>query len=440
MSILRALLLLLVSVITLLSFSAAIAGYQASLAKAEQMFDENLENLGEALASLSNGEEQPIWHFREQMAYQVWNDSKLLSHSANAPLHSLHIDDEQFGFNNFDGRRWRTHAHAVEDSRRVIMIAESLNSRIELAEDMALASLSPLLISTPLLALVIVLVVTTGLRPLKELSAKLKNKAADDLTPIKLSNPPSELRPVQSTINRLLGRVHDALEREKRFASDAAHELRTPISVLQVSLYNLLDQRPELDKEIASLQHGVQRMSYVIEQILMLNRTHPHHMQLTFTSLDLTAIAQQAIAECFAGIDQRQQTIELAHASENDAEIQVYGDEFSLQTMLQNLIGNASKYTPEQGLINLNISSKDGFAVLQIDDSGPGIKAEEQDRVLDRFYRSEGDQHSSNIKGCGLGLAIVRQVCDLHNGELDLQRSTTLGGLRVIVSLPLSAH
>ncbi len=438
MSILRALLLLLVSVITLLTFSAAIAGYQASLAKAEHMFDQNLANLGEALASLTDSVQPPAWHFRQHLAYQVWaHRGELLSKSDNAPSERMHVDSESFGFNNFGGQRWRTYSHRVADGGTIVL-AESLGSRIELAEDMALESLSPLLIVTPLLALLIALVVTVGLRPLKELSAQLRNKAADDLTPIHLSRLPSELRPVQTTINRLLSRVRDALEREKRFASDAAHELRTPISVLQVSLHNILDQRPELETEIAGLQTGVQRMSHVVEQILMLNRTHPDHMQRSFKPLDLIMATQQAIADCFTAVDQRGQTIELNHPPESAGAVQVLGDAFSLQIMLQNLIGNASKYTPAGGRIEVTINRLQEQLSVQIDDSGPGIKETERKRVLDRFYRSEGDQHASAVSGSGLGLAIVQQVCGLHRGTLDLQQSTDLGGLRVTVMLPSS--
>jgi two-component system sensor histidine kinase QseC len=329
------------------------------------------------------------------------------------------------------GQRWRTYRWQDTQHQRDIMIAQPLAERIAMAEAMAQSSLLPLIISTPVLALLIALTLTKGLSPLKSLSKNLQRREADDLSAIELAHCPAELQPVVATINHLFNKVELAFAREKRFSSDAAHELRTPLSVLQVNIHNLMQQAPTLQQLLQELNQSVQRMSHVIEQILLLNRTHPDHYQKTFASLAVNELCQQAISDCYSAIVDRKQTIAL----EADA-VSLIGDAFALNTLLQNLITNASKYTPNHGEILLRVWQQNDTITLCIEDSGPGIAEPEQSRVLDRFYRIGGDQHHSSIIGCGLGMAIVKQIVDLHHGSISLSRSHRLGGLAVAVTLP----
>ncbi len=426
------LLLVLLSVITLVCFSAVIAGYRASMASAEQIFDKNLETMAHAMALIPTQASTPVPHFGSNLALQIWRDNDLLLRSDNAPESAISAEPAGFGNNNFLGQRWRTYAWDDSAGRQRIMVAQPLSRRVELAEQMAQASLSPLIVAMPLLALLIALTITHGLSPLKALSAKLRKRDADNFAPIQLNHSPAELQPVVATINNLFKKLAMAFEREKRFASDAAHELRTPLSVLQVSIHNLCEQHPAMADELENLTQGVQRMSHVVEQILRLNRTHPDHFKEKFQSVSLSALCQQVISESYQTIAERDQTIEL-----EASQITLQGEGFALTTMLQNLIGNASKYTPDGGNILVTLTANTDCASLMIEDSGPGIAEHERARVLDRFYRIGGDQHPSGIAGCGLGMAIVSQVVDLHHGTIRLDDSSTLGGLKVVVTLPL---
>ena len=433
MSILRFLLLMLLSIITLVSFTAALSGYQASLKDAEQLFDQNLADFASSLQAISQHAiaDRPV--FMQGMAFQVWRNQRLVARSTNAPLEAIAAGEPGFGETNFNGQRWRIYS-GTEGDRRIV-VAQPLSDRIELAESLALTSLSPLVVAMPLLALLIALTISRGLSPLKKLSALLRGRQANDFSAVELAESPAELQPVVHTINRLFERVAAAFEREKRFSADAAHELRTPISVLQVSIHNLAERHPELHDELNQLHAGVQRMSHVVEQILLLNRTHPDYIKASFNTLSLTELCQQSIVHCYEQIDSKRQTIELDHRP-----AAVMGDTFALSTLLNNLILNASKYTPDEGEIRVSIAEHHGSATVVIEDSGPGIDEKDYQRVLDRFYRSGGDQHVSQASGCGLGMAIVKQVVDLHGGHIELGRSEQLGGLKVSVSLPAVAE
>jgi len=417
----------------LVSFSAALSSYRLSVSKSNEIFDRKLANYAQILNSVK--EYKIINKDNNQAyAYQVWSGNNLVSQTINAT--NLPISELRQGFsdNNFNSQRWRTYSLIDAESDYRVIVAEPLSTRLELAEELAVTAMAPLVFSTLALAILISITITRSLTPLKTLSHKLKTKKVDDFTEITLKDCPAELRPVLITINRLARRVELAFEREKRFASDAAHELRTPISVLRVNIHNLLEQHPDLSEEIKPLQQGTQRMSHVVEQILLLNRTQPDHFKASFVSLDVTNLCQRAISENYDLISSKDQSIELIHLTET-----ILGDEFALMSMLNNLVSNASKYTPNEGKILLSIESKEGQVFMIVEDSGPGIEEQEYLRVLDRFYRIQGDKHNSGIIGCGLGMAIVKQAVDLHHGTITLGRSDKLGGLKVNVGLAVSS-
>lgn len=423
---------MLLSVIILVSFLAALTGYQASMDKAGAVLDGNMSSLAHALDTVPFSPATLLTNTPGNIIIQIWKGNELLAMSSNAPVTPITSNTSGYGEQNFSGQRWRTYTLLTDAGDKRIIVAQSVNERIDLSEQLALASLSPLVIVTPFLALLILITINRGLLPLKKLSQMLKYKATDNFEPVVMNNTPAELLPVIKTINRLLRRVGTAFEREKRFASDAAHELRTPISVLRVSIHNLSLQHPELENEMHQLDLGVQRMAHVVEQILLLNRTHEDHFTANFRKITLASLCRKVIAESYDQIDRKRQTIELRQEP-----VTIEGDEFSLGTLLQNLINNASRYTPEGGNILVSLGRSDGFAIISVEDSGPGISEQDRERVLDRFYRVGGDQHTSGLPGCGLGMAIVKQVCELHNGDLVLSRSPGLRGLQVIVTLPI---
>jgi two-component system sensor histidine kinase QseC len=277
------------------------------------------------------------------------------------------------------------------------------------------------------------LIVSAGLRPVSRIADELSVREASDLRALELSNVPSELRSLTHSANELLRRLEASFAREKRFASDAAHELRTPIAALTVHVDNTIAALPQYADQLRPLRTGIERLSYLVEQILLLNRTVPDAYMATFTTLDLYDIAKRVIERDMPQI--------LAHGHELEVDgnpITLQGDTFALETMLHNLLGNAIKYTPDHGQILLRFFRSGSEAVIEISDSGPGIPADERNRVFERFYRVGGDQHGTGLIGCGLGLAIVKHIVDMHSGSITLGDAHWGSGLRVSVRLPLT--
>jgi len=300
-----------------------------------------------------------------------------------------------------------------------------------------LASIYPVVLSLPLQALLIWLLVGRGLKPLLELARQLGRKKADDLSALQLSQTPAELSTVLDTTNQLLERLDGAFQREKRFAADVAHELRTPLAVLQANLHNAQQRWQQAgladpDGIMPALQAGVSRMSGLIEQIMLLHRSNPAQRSARFAPLDLAALCREVIAELFVKIDEHQHQIAL----EGDEQLPMQGDAFALRVLLVNLLANAIKYTPPGGQLQLTLQHDDRRAMLWVEDSGPGIAPDEYGRVFDRFYRVGGDRHQSGQPGSGLGLAIAQEIVVLHQGHISLDRAS-LGGLKVILELPL---
>jgi two-component system sensor histidine kinase QseC len=430
------LLLSLLATITLVNFVALLHGYQSSMEKAQSLFDSRLASTARLIAS-ANSEQAIQQGIAEQQTpftyFQIWDsDSRqLLTRSRNAPGFVTGELSEGFHEINFDSYRWRNFVYRDQHLNRWIVVAERIDIRYSLAEEVVLESLLPIVIGIPVAALIIWLAVGIGLKPLKQFADQVRGKRTDDLSPIQLERVPYELMTVVSNTNALLGRLDDAFHREQRFASDAAHELRTPISVLKVHLHNLKQRLGEGDEDVALLKAGIERMGHLIEQILALYRSSPDQASARFESVDLYKLAQTVIATDFSRFERKQQNISL------DGEpALIPGNRFALETLLQNLLSNANKYTPPGGEIRVSVRPLDNRVELKVEDSGPGIPAEQYQRVFERFYRVDGDRHDSGELGCGLGLTIVSHIVDLHHARIQLGPSSLGQGLGVTIEFP----
>ncbi|MBN7821609.1 ATP-binding protein [Bowmanella yangjiangensis] len=427
-SIRRYLVLILLSVITLVLFFAAIKGYRGSMERATSLFDSQLVAVADTLETMQLTMQVGQLRKESEMILQIWHNNELLLYSFNSPKSPMTAFEQGFRDENFSGQRWRTLARYYPDSQHWLMLAQPLSHRYDLADELVLAAVQPLVFSLPLLALLISLAVKQGLRPLVGLSDALKQKKADDLSPVELNQPPSELQPVLKTINRLLVRLDSAFARERRFASDAAHELRTPLSVLKINCHNLAQELGSKSTNLAQLTDGVERMGHVVDQILLLNRTNPEHFSVNWLEVDLYQLCQQCIANLYPQLHAKQQQIGLSGKA-----TPMRGDAFSLNVLVQNLVSNASKYSPVGSQIEVSVEQRSQGIWLCVEDSGPGLPESEYERVFERFYRVGGDRHQSGTTGCGLGLAIVKHIVDLYGAHIQLQRSVKLGGLSVQV-------
>lgn len=443
----------LIALLTLTSFLAALQGYRQSSQQASRMFDEDLQVLAASLLDLYQDVPAIGPHLLPSDEYQtglnavqVLSQGQLIYRNHSAPARPL---TAAIGFSeqNFLGQRWRTYRLVDDRLQLEVIAAQPLHGRQRLADEVVLASIYPIVLSLPLQALLIWFAVSRGLSPLRQVAAQLARKKPDDLSPVDVDEAtavtvarqgaalPSELRPVVATTNHLLARLRDAFEREKRFTADVAHELRTPLSVLQVQLFNAEQRWLAADlpqAELTALKDGVQRMSQLIEQLLLLNRTNAEQFRARLQTLDLVEICRGQIVELYSQFEQKQQDIELVAPGCAPCG----GDAFALPLLIKNLLVNASKYTPVGGRVRVTVQHQaqpNAQWWLEVADSGPGIAPAEYSQVFQRFYRVGGDRQTQ--VGSGLGLAICAEIARLHQGTLTLAVAD-LGGLAVQLCLP----
>lgn len=421
-SIRRFLVLFLISTLTLIIFSAALQGYKASMAIANEKADQGLSALLVNLMALNN--QASAQNVKDiSLAMQIWRDQELLFTSGHMTHKPMSDFEPGYSTRNFTGQRWRVLTAEGEDNTW-FMVAQPISAQIALTESIILATINPFIVSIPVIAILLYWAVTHGLSPLKQLSRKLKQRHAQDLSPVSPEANASELDPVISTLNQLLHRLQSAFEREQQFSANAAHELRTPLSLLKLNLHQLNQELGGNMTTVKSLQRDTDRMIHVVNQILALSRTNPENFSALLAPVNLEQVAQQVIADIYPSLEKKAQQIELIAKN-----ITLTSTEFCLYSLLQNLVGNAHKYAPEQAQIQVTIEGSPRGVRLCVEDSGAGLNDTQMTQIFQRFYRADQPLHQ---EGSGLGLAIVKQVVELHQAEISAKRSA-LGGLAVVI-------
>ncbi len=427
------LVVVLLATITLMVFLSELQGYRLNLASAEKLFDRQLADTAHLLAGVWSREMENRARVIETgfIGFQIWEGNKLRLRSKNMPDDTIAKLEEGYQEHNFKDHRWRTYSYHDRKTDAWILTAQKLDLRYTMAENIIIKSLFPTLLILPLGGFLIWVIVGYGLYPLKKLTINLNEKRADDLSPLPADDQPAELKQVVQTINQLLSRLEASFLREKRFTADAAHELRTPISALKVHLHNLEKHVSKDDGNLQEIKSAADRMGYLVEQILIMNRTAPEQFMAQLKKVDLRKIVQEVMAKEYPAFEEKDIQLEFDGSS-----CFINGDQFALETMLSNLLRNASQFTPVRGSVHVSVQSYGGKVELAVQDSGPGVSEEERERLFDRFYRLSDQQKASGIPGCGLGLAIVHQIVDLHMAEITLEDSFYETGLKVKVVFP----
>lgn len=315
-------------------------------------------------------------------------------------------------------------------------VAQPTAVRNETARGMALRTLVPIAALIPCLMLVTSLLIAQSLRPIVRLAGDLDARRADEMTPLPLKDMPSELHPFIASINGLLARMRSMMDQQRRFVADAAHELRTPITALSLQAENLdpVDLPKAAQDRLTALKQGMRRTKHLLEQLLALARHEAHACErgeIPLVALDRATkeaaadLMPQALNRC---IDLGFELVE---------PLAVRGEPVMLVAMIRNLLDNALRYTPEGGTVDIGVYRQDGAAVLQIEDSGPGIAPGDMDRIFEPFFRGAREE----AEGTGLGMSIVKRVVDELGGSIALENITGVGrsGLRVTVRLPVAA-
>ena len=241
-------------------------------------------------------------------------------------------------------------------------------------------------------------------------------------------NSNDELGRLARTFNELLDRLDRSFERQRRFISDASHELRTPVSILrgeaEVALSQLSRSPEEYRESLAVLHAEAQRLARIVEDLFTLTRADAGEYRLAQSDFYLDELA----GDCVRATRALAQAKNIALAAVTPEEMPVHADEDLLRRMILNLLDNAIKYTPAGGNVSVTCGSvPDGYE-LSVTDSGPGIPAEMQSRVFERFFRADRARSRTGADGgAGLGLSIARWIAEAHLGRIELVRSDATG-------------
>jgi two-component system, OmpR family, sensor histidine kinase QseC len=334
------------------------------------------------------------------------------------------------------GKNWRAFAIQNADRSLTVQVAQTSNMvNNELADIVTKYIFLPLLWFLPFAALVTWLVTARGLAPLRELTNMISRRNPTDMTPLKYVTSYAETEPLVKEINSLLFKLDTTLTRERNFLADAAHELRTPLAVIQAQVHVLKNAASENEKSMASdeLNIGVERAASLIKKLLLTARFSVEDFTPHFEPTDLTAFIQERIATFSVLAAGKEIEMSLSAPPRCFAII----DRETFGSAIDNVLDNAIRYTPQAGTILVDIeTSGDDKVRLRVADNGAGIPAELYERVFERFYRVAGTEQS----GSGLGLAIVRKVLALHGGDVALSAGLDQRGLAVALIMPVGVR
>ncbi len=369
--------------------------------------------------------------YERKIAFQVWNDTGLLlAKSESAPSVPLSPFIEGSSNQKLDDEYWEV--FALKSGGIWVLAAEHNEVLDEKTHKLALAVLTPFLLGTLLLLIVVNALVHFNLTPLKNLAVKISSREPEALTPIYFESTPIELKPVLDELNGLMGRVNKAFKREQWFIDAAAHELRTPIAALQIHVQNALSAGTELERHeslMAALE-GIRRTTRLAEQLLAFSRvaSATDDQQKGYLMLDVVC---REIARSFEKVfESKLQSVEI----NVQGECVIKADLGKVERLIQNLLDNASKYGASPGVIRINITTAPDKVELKVSNLGPVIPDDEKSKIFEPYYRVLGQKSS----GTGLGLAIVQQIAQQCNANLKVEDMENVEGTSFIVQFPIA--
>ncbi|MDH3638740.1 MAG: hypothetical protein OES09_09780 [Gammaproteobacteria bacterium] len=255
----------------------------------------------------------------------------------------------------FGGYQWRV--FSLYGRSRWYQVAERGDIRDELSREIALHSILPLLIAVPVMVVLVLIVIRRSLAPLDDLASDVGEREANYLSPVVIRRLPKELQTVVDALNGLFDRLIRAFDRESRFAADAAHELRTPLSALSIHAQNAQNAQDEKQRadSMKKMQIGLERTTHVVEQLLALCRVEPTAASGEWEDVDLSAIVNRVMSELQDLADSKSMNL----ICNLEAHTMVRGNRTLLSLLVRNVLDNALRYTPSGGRIRLNVETEE---------------------------------------------------------------------------------
>ncbi len=313
---------------------------------------------------------------------------------------------------NDDNDEWRFLWLTAPDGKYRVVVGQEHEYRQEMALDVVRSQFTPWLVALPIMLLVLIVLLSRELRPLKKLSQTLRARTPDATDRLATQGVPIEVRPVVDALNQLFARTQAMMARERRFTSDAAHELRSPLTALKVQTEVAqlsLDDPQAQANALTQLHAGIDRASRLVEQLLTLSRLDSLESLDDVEPLNMADLLQSVVMDSYhpaqqAGIEIRLNIL--------DPQVTRTGQQLLLSLLVRNLLDNAVRYSPRGSRVEVTLNT---HSVI-VRDNGPGIAPDALTRIGERFYRPPGQDQT----GSGLGLSIVKRIAALHRMTVTL--------------------
>jgi len=321
-----------------------------------------------------------------------------------------------------------------EQAMATVLVAETLQRRELLRQEIFVAVLIWQLVLIAMIYLAVYLGVGHGLLPLGRLRGQIESRSHRDLTPLDEPRTPREVRPLIHAINDLMERLQSAISAQHSFIADAAHQLRTPLAGLKTHAELALRERSVegMRERVRALMLATDRSAHLAHQLLALARAEPEAGSTApMEPFDLATLARDVTSEFVPRAIEA--SLDLG-AGGDEGPVAVQGNAVLVRELLRNLVDNAVRYTQPGGRVTVQVERSDGGVTLVVEDDGPGIPPEHRERVFERFQRLA----TNAPEGCGLGLAIVREIADLHAARITV--TTGAGGIGTRICVTFAAE
>lgn len=367
------------------------------------------------------------------LAIAVWNAHGQMELSDREGVALPYLKDASGFVDELQGGRlWRVYYLPSSDGRWLVAAGQGAYERDELVYGLTITQVVPWLLVLPVLLAVMTWAVRRALAPMRQLTAELAGRDAQELQPVPAARAPAELRPLLGAMNGLFARIEELLVRERRFTADAAHELRTPLAVLSAQ-WDVVRRAGTAEERLAAeakLSAGLERMGRLVTQLLALSRAESGASPAMKTEIDWHPIVEQAMSDCLALAERRHIELACEWPPKGAHPMPLLGDEHLMTVLLRNLLDNAVRYASEGSSVVLRI----GREQLEVENEGQPLSDEQLERLGERFYRPDGQGEA----GSGLGISIVRRIAQLHGLELLLGPRADGLGVRAVLQFDAS--
>jgi two-component system, OmpR family, sensor kinase len=413
--------------ITVIAVASILATRHVAMLEVDKLLDNELQQIAvNAGQGLSQAAFVPLkkTEIENRVAVQVWGVNGELIHQSSGTDQLPRSIDPGFADMEAGGNLWRV--YTATDGMRFAQVAQRRSARLEIANHAAAAAAVPLLAALPIAWIVAILGINFLLRRVEGFASTLAVRSVEASGPIGAYEMPREFSPMIAALNSLIDKHRTAVEQQKQFVSEAAHELRTPLAALQIQVDNLRSL-PNAES-IGELGMGIRRASTMVAQLLRMARLEAPRSPEDAMKVDLGALVLSIVAELFPASLHR--GVKLAASAPEGLFVKTSDPEARL--LLSNLIDNAIRYTPCGGDVEVRVEQTDSALEVRIFDSGIGIPSESISRVFDRFYRAA----PPDIEGTGLGLAIAKKVAERNGYTLTISNRTDVRGVLARVLIP----